>query len=372
MTVLVLALAAGGVAWALTRPSAVLAHPVSHGPVVSEVMGTGTLEARVRATLGSKVAGRIETILVDQGQRVQANQILVRLDGTDLKRQVDMARADQAAAKAAVARAQADQTRFRAVLTAARREHERIRELVARNVLSQSDVDKAQDAVQIAEAGLGAAGSAVVEALRRETASARSLEFQEVRLAETVIRAPFDGLITRRHREPGDVLVPGSPVLSLIATDELWISAWVDETEIARLAPRQPARVVFRSLPERNFSGTVSRLGAEVDRETREFIVDVLVKELPKNWAVGQRAEVYVEVGRAEDALSVPARLIGRRAGASGVFVHEDGRARWREVVLGLAGRGVVEVKEGLQVGDQVLEPRGQRGLRDGARVALP
>lgn len=370
--VLALAIVAGGVAWALTRPSPALAHSVARGPVIAEVMGTGTLEARVRTTLGSKVAGRIEAILVDQGQRVKANQVLVRLDGADLKRQVEVARADQAAAKAAVTRAEADKTRFQAVLTAALREHERIRELVANNVLSQRDVDKAQDAVQIAEAGLGAAQSAVIEALRRETASARSMDYQEIRLAETVIRAPFGGLITRRHREPGDVLVPGSPVFSLIATDELWVSAWVDETEMARLAPGQSARVSFRSLPERDFSGSVSRLGAEVDRETREFIVDVLVSELPKTWAIGQRAEVYIEVERVEDALVVPARLIGRRDGASGVFVHEEGRARWREVVLGLAGRGIVEVKEGLKVGDQVLEASGKRGLKDGARVTLP
>ena len=187
-----------------------------------------------------------------------------------------------------------------------------------------------------------------------------------------MIRAPFEGLITRRHREPGDVLVPGSPVFSLIATGELWISAWVDETEMARLAPGEGARVVFRSLPAGDFRGTVSRLGAEVDRETREFIVDVRVSELPKNWAIGQRAEVYIEVGRVEDAVVVPSRLIERRAGAPGVFVLEAGRARWRAVVLGLSGRGIVEVKEGLEAGVQVLEPRGERPLRDGARVTLP
>jgi len=179
-------------------------------------------------------------------------------------------------------------------------------------------------------------------------------------------------LIARRHREAGDVLVPGSPIFFLIATDELWVSAWVDETEMSRLAPGQRARVVFRSNPEREFRGAVARLGREVDRETREFVVDVRVEELPANWAIGQRAEVFVEVGRSEGALAVPARLIHQRDGAPGVFVHRAGRSHWQRVRLGLRGQGIVEVVAGLEDGDQVLEPSEGDALRDGGRVVLP
>ena len=340
--------------------------------MVAEVMGTGTLEARVSTTVASKIAGRIETIAVDQGERVVANQVLVNLDGADIRRQVEVARADEAAAEAAVERSRADRVKSQTILAAARREYERTRELVSKSVLSQVEADMAQDAVRIAEAGLGAASSAVSEAELRHTASARALDYQEARLAETVIRAPFAGLVTRRHREPGDVLVPGSPIFSLIATEELWVSAWVDETEMARLAEAQEARVVFRSKPKRDFKGSVARLGREVDRETREFIVDVRVEDLPRNWAIGQRAEVFVEVDRSPDALSVPARLIRRRGDQRGVFVNDQGRARWREVRLGIQGRGVVEVAEGLQEGDAVLERSDGRPLREGARVALP
>lgn len=372
IAVLIVAVGVSLLAWLYAKPVAVGAHTASTQVVVAEVMGTGTLEARVSTTIASKIAGRIETIVVDQGERVEANHVLVNLDGADIRRQVEVARADRAAAEAAVGRSRADKVKSQAILTAARREYDRIRELVRKGVMSQVEVDKAQDAVRIAAAGLGAASSAVTEAVRRQTASARSLEFQEARLAETVIRAPFAGLITRRHREPGDVLVPGSPIFSLIATDELWVSAWVDETEMGRLADGQKARIVFRSKPAREFSGTVARLGREVDRETREFVVDVRVKDLPKNWAIGQRAEVFVEVDRSTDALAVPARLVRRRADATGVFVHSDGRAHWRAVKLGLQGRGVVEVKDGLQAGEAVLERSDGRPLRDGGRVAMP
>jgi len=362
---------AGFLGWFLLRPIAVAAQAVSRQAIVSEVMGTGTLEARVETSIGSKIAGRIESIPVDQGDRVEAGQVLLRLDDADLSRQVDVARANKAAAEAALERAQADQLRAEVVLAAARRELARTRELVSKSVVSQIDADKAQDLVGIAEAALGAERSAVTEGQRRVTASARNLDYQEARLTETVIKAPFPGLITRRHRESGDVLVPGSPVLTLISTEQLWVSAWADETEMGRLAVGQKARVVFRSRPEREFDAAVARLGREVDRETREFVVDVRVDDLPRNWAIGQRAEVFVAVDRVEDALTVPPRFISRERGEPGVFVRDGDRSRWRKVTLGLRGRGSVQVSEGLQEGQEVLEPAEARPLRDGARVVV-
>ncbi len=185
--------------------------------------------------------------------------------------------------------------------------------------------------------------------------------------------APFDGLVVRRQRDPGDVVVPGSPVLSLIDTRELWISAWVDETEMARLRPEQPARVVFRSEPDRPYPGRVARLGREADRETREFVVDVHVLELPTNWAVGQRAEVYIETDRKGSALLVPARFVVWRAETPGVFVEDDGRATWRPIRTGLRDAELVEVVEGLKEGEAVLSPAAPKELlEDGRRIKTP
>jgi multidrug efflux pump subunit AcrA (membrane-fusion protein) len=161
-----------------------------------------------------------------------------------------------------------------------------------------------------------------------------------------VVRAPCAGLIVRRDRDPGDVVVPGSSMLFLVSTDELWISAWVDETEMARL-------------------------GREVDRETREFLVDVRVRELPENWAVGQRAEVYVETGRKTDVVLLPTRFVVWRDGKAGTFIERDGHAAWRPLRLGLRGRESVEVVEGLSEGERAITPAAQAaGLKPGQRVA--
>lgn len=157
------------------------------------------------------------------------------------------------------------------------------------------------------------------------------------------------------------MVTAGSSVLFLVSLTEMWVTAWVDETELARLAEGQPARVVFRSESTVEYPGSVSRLGRETDRETRELVVDVHVERLPANWAVGQRAEVYIRTDQRENVTLLPAGLVLLREGRTGVVVDEGGRARWREITIGLRGREVVEVVSGLSAGEIVVSPKGPR-----------
>jgi len=225
----------------------------------------------------------------------------------------------------------------------------------------------------VAEAEFSRAEAGLIEAQKQVIAAEKTLEYHHARLADTVIAAPFDGLIVRRDRDPGNVVVPGSSVLVLVSTDELWISAWVDETEMDRLRPGQPARVVFRSQPNKSYAGEVARLGREADRETREFLMDVWVRELPTNWAVGQRAEAYIEVARKQDVTLLPAHLVSRRDGQPGAWVASDGKARWHDITLGLRGHEVVEVVDGLAAGDAIIFVAGARAtpLAPGKRVMV-
>jgi len=258
-----------------------------------------------------------------------------------------------------------------AVLDKARYDFDRVHGLLEHDEAATVEIQETTKALRVAEAELARSEAALTESQKQVIAAEKTLEFQQARLADSVILAPFDGLIARRDRDPGDVVVPGSLVLLLVATDEMWISAWVDETEMARLAVGQPARVIFRSEPQRAYAGELARLGREVDRETREFIADVRVRELSSNWAVGQRAEVYIEAGRKAEVVCVPSRLVVWRDGKAGTFVDQAGRATWRSLKLGLRGREIVEVVSGLNVGDSVVTPADANSgvLKPGQRI---
>lgn len=355
------------------RPTSVIVHTVAPGEVRGEVMGTGTLEARIKTTISPRIQERLAEVLVDQGDRVQAGQLLARLDEGELKRQVEVSEAALASTRATADRVRVDEARAQAVEQQARQDHKRISDLVVTKVSSQAEMDKAIELLQVAESDLRRARAATVEAQQQINLAEKSLAYQQERLTFTRILSPYAGLVTRRDRDPGGVVVPGSSILQLIQTNELWVSAWVDETAAAGLALGQKARVRFRSRAGQSYPGEVARLGRETDRETREFLVDVGVKELPPNWTIGQRAEVFIETGRKADALAVPQRFLQWQNGKAGVFIAAGGNAVWREVTPGLRGGDTVEVMQGLAVGEKVVAPADpkQSPLKSGQRVAV-
>ena len=338
-------------------PIPVNSSQVRDGAIKQEVMGTGTLEARVQAIISAKISGRLAEVLVDQGDRVKKGQLLAKLDDADLAQQVEIAKAEITATKAGIDRIAAEITSAEATVAQARSAHNRMEQLSKVKAVSDQDLDDAIEKRAVAEAQLRRTELAKVEIEHQVFKAEKSLQYYQEKLADTNIYAPFDGLITRRERDPGSVLVPGSSILQIISTDQMWVSAWVDETAMAGLAINQPAQIVFRSEPERFYNGTVARIAPLADRETREFLVDVLITELPKLWAVGQRAEVYIETANKDSALLVPSNAVCWRNGKPGLYISNDKHAQWRNLELGLRGKDMVEVQNGVSLNDVVIWP---------------
>ena len=371
--VFLLALVAAAVFWVKTRPVPVLAHRVGVSAVVAEVMGTGTLDARVKTVISPRLQERLAEVSADQGDEVRAGQVLARLDDRESRAQVAVAEAALAAARATVEKMRAEEVGVRAVEASARLSHQRASELSGKSMLSQENMDKAVERLRTAEADVARARAAITESELLREAAEKSLAYQKERLSFTRIECPYDGLIVRRDRDPGGVVVPGGSLMLLASTNEMWVSAWVNETASAGLKVGQPARVVFRSDEANTVAGEVARLGRETDRETREFLVDVRVRALPPNWTVGQRAEVFIETGRAASALAVPQSFLQWREGQPGVFVNEGGVARWRGVTLGLQGREMSEIAKGIAAGQQIVRPSAAKkaALADGQRIKV-
>lgn len=338
-------------------PVSVIGYSVGKGDVVAEAMGTGTVGVRTRAVIGSRIQGRVVELGADQNDRVSKGQMLVRLDDSDLARQAEMAEAGLAATRATLERVRADGDRAKAVLDQARLSNRRFEELRAAQSVSQSDLDKSLEGLRVAEADVARAKAAVEEAVRQVETAEKTVAYRKALVDETRIASPFDGLIVRRDREIGDIVVPGAPVFDLIDPQVVWVSAWVDESRMAEIRRDQPARIVFRSEPEVEYPGRVARVGREVDRETREYVVDVFVDRLPSAWALGQRADVHIRTGSRRDVVVVPPRYVTWVEGGAGVFREIDGVARWTPVETGIRGREGLEILGGLGIGDVVFAP---------------
>lgn len=343
---------------------------VSEGTIVAETLGTGTLEARVRAAVSPRISGRIAEVLADQGDKVVKGQKLLLLDDEDLKQQVEMARAELSVAHAGAEKSETEIRRAEAVEREANVYYTRVSEIASSGAVSIDALEKAQKQTQVAQAELASAQTASAEAQKRVVKAQAALRYAEAQLAYTVVTAPFDGVIVKRNREPGDVVVPGSAALEMISLEELWISAWVDETQLGRIAVGQPAKIVFRSTGSGELKGRVARIAPQADRESRELLVDVSIDELPEKWAIGQRAEVYIETARKENASVIPHRAVAWRQRKPGVFVIAGGRALWREITLGIEGRSHVEAVSGLEH-EQTLMIPGLKPPREGRKLKV-
>jgi HlyD family secretion protein len=203
----------------------------------------------------------------------------------------------------------------------------------------------AESQVAAAKAAVTAQEAAVKQAESETHAAAAIHKY-------TDIVAPMDGLITVRKAEVGNTIAPGTPIFQMVDTDQIWVAAWIDETQVAQLREGQPATITLRS--GRAFQGEVERLNKEADTATRELEVDVKFTKLPEPLVIGEEAEVDIDTGR-QQALAVPLSAITEHSGAKGVLVVANGRAQFRPVSLGLQDEQRTAVLQGLKAGDMVI-----------------
>lgn len=364
-------LAAGYLAF--LKPADVTPHRVTKGVVLVEALGTGSVESRRTVDVSFEVTARIVQIRVDQGDLVTKGQELASIDNSTFDAAVALAEQEVSLAESTRQRLDADIERARAVLKGADDGLNRIRPLVESGAASEEALDLADERQQVATAELARSQAASLEGLEAASAARRRLDSAKAAFARTVVRSPFDGIVLAREREVGDVAIPGAAVLKLAATDTIWASVWVDETYLDSLSVGLPAHITLRSDVANVPQGRVARIGREVDRQTRELLVDVSFDDLPERLVIGQRVDLWIELTRRSDVLCVPTHAVVQREDQQGVFLARDGRAEFRALKLGQRGRELVEVTQGLSLDDVWLDPivADNKPLRAGQRIRL-
>lgn len=347
---------------------------VRREPLVHRVVVSGRVSPPAEVTVASRAVGKVEAVLVDEGQRVEPGQVLVRLDS-------DTPRADLARAAAALRQARARLTqllevsapqRAEAVRQAAvereqaERALERARGLAEAGAITRVQLDEAQAAVDVArskqtsaEAQAAASGRGGAEQRLAEAAVAQAeaeLGAAEARLAEASLTASVPALVLRRDVEPGDSVQPGQALLKLARVGDTRLTVEPDERSLAYLQPGQPALASADAFPRERFPARVETVAPSVDPDRGTVEVKLSVPQPPAYLRPGMTVSVDIEVGRRDAALVLPAGAVRDAASERPwVLVARDGRAVRLDVELGLRGEGTVEVVKGLSEGDVVL-----------------
>jgi HlyD family secretion protein len=348
----------------------------AYAPLVRSLRFSARVEALSRVEVGSTVTGRIERVLVTEGQQVGKDALLLELESQELRAALTQAEASRAQAVSRLAglrstgrsAVQAALQQAQAALRAAQAEFDRVTQLVAQNFVSDSRLDDARRARDVAQAQLDAAraqaqavadnGTEVLQAQAQLQLADAGIAAANARLAQTRVRAPADAQVLSRQVEPGQIVQPGRALLTLALKGPRQLTAQVDERFLDQLALEQPAAVVADAYPGRRFAAQVLSIAPAVDAQRGAIEVKfALVGETPAFLREDMTLSIEVETGKRARALVVPiaALTMGTDPTRASLRVVQDGRIEERDVRLGLRTMGAAEVRAGLDDGEEVV-----------------
>ncbi len=285
---------------------------LTRGDIVDAVGATGTLQAVTTVQVGSQVSGNIQWLGADFNSIVKKDQVIARVDPSLFQAAVEQSRANLIRSRADHVKANADGERNKVALVDATQKYTRAKELAARSLLSQSDLDAAKIAVDSAQAALQSSQAAAQSAQAQVAQAQATLNQNQVNLDHCTISAPIDGIVTSRNVDVGQTVAASfqSPTLFIIAADltKMQVNANIDEADVGRIRPGQHVTFKVDAYPTEDFRGTVSQIRLQPivvqNVTTYGTVIDVPNPELKLK--PGMTANVKVEIARRTDVLRVP------------------------------------------------------------------
>jgi RND family efflux transporter MFP subunit len=345
-----------------TEPVDVTTAQVAITDVARAIESGGVVQARTTATIASRILAPVRRVRVSPGDHVREGQTLVVLDGDDLAAGARAARSAARAAEQGSEAAAAEYLAADAGLVLARASHDRIAGLTARRSATAQELDDATAVLRSAEARVASASARRSQAaLAVETARAAGDQASTISSFTTIV-APFDGTITEKMVEPGNMASPGVPLLRLEDTRGFRLEVRLDETRVGQIRNGDHVPVLLET-GTTLLQGTVFEISRALDADAHAFLVKVALPDAP-----GLRSGEFGRArfgGSPRRALTVPSSAIVRRGQLTSVFVVEKGIARVRLVDLSES-----EVLAGLTESEVViLSP--PAGVTDGRRVSV-
>ncbi|MFT5686441.1 MAG: membrane fusion protein (multidrug efflux system) [Myxococcota bacterium] len=272
------------------------------------------------ALLGSAAGGFIERVSVKEGDAVSRGQALIQVNTAVYAAQRQQADANLALAKATVKRTEA-----------------------LGDLASPAQLDQVRTQLIIAES---------------------NADLARISHSRSVIRAPFSGVISKMNASKGEIAGPGSPLVRIVQLNPVHVSISVSDRDVVSLKPGMKAAISTEAIGD-VFPGTVTHIDPAADLQTRSFTVEIAVDNPDGRLLPGMIASASIGGELASDAVVIPQDWLVTRIDGVGVFVDEDGVARWRDVTPGQIIHDQVVITDGVSVGDRVVFT-GHRGLADG------
>ena len=351
----------------------------SQAQVTRAIRVSGSLIADEEAEVAAETAGRIVETPVELGTRVAAGAPLVRISAEQASAQVAEAEANAAQVSAALnltPGAPFDPNNTPDVIAAkaehelAVSEYERFKSLLAERVVSQSEYDQRATRVESTKRRYEATRDGMNQRFRQWQSATARVALAKKSLGDTVVRAPFAGMVSDRKVSVGDFVTTGTKVVTVVRVSPLRLSLTVPEQLVSRVAPGQKVDLRVDAYPDRTFSGTVKYVSPALRAEQRALTVEAIVANESGELKPGLFATAEIFQDQTEEALLLDRNAIQTTSGTSRVFVVRGEKVEEHVVRTGQVVGAQVEIVEGLAAGDSVAVAKSGT-LTDGTRITV-
>lgn len=309
---------------------------------IPKLMLNGSIEGKTTATVSAKLAGRIEQVLVQEGQHVNAGDALAKLESVELQNSVRTAQDAVNKAKINYDLAMMDYNRYQT--------------LAAQGAISQQTLDTAEAKKRIAEADLSTAVNNQSNAQQQ--------------YAYGMITAPVDGVVANVTATVGQVVSPGATLMVVEEIGQVYAVVNIEQKDLAMVKQGQPAEVTVDTYGDKVFMGTVDTINPEAGSANRMFRTKVKIDNPSGELKGGMFSKVQLATGEAAQILTIPQAAIIQKQGIYYVFTVANGKATRHQVEVGGVTGDRIEITSGLQVGEQLAVSNVSQ-LKDGETVTI-
>lgn len=347
-------------------------------PVTRFIRATGSLMAEDQADVAAEVAGRIVATPVERGSIVTEGTVLVRISPTEADAQVKEAEANAAQIEARLGMTSGspfDVNKVPEVQTArasfelAQNEFNRIKSLLDQRVVSQSEFEQRRTQMEAARQQYDAARNGASQQYQALQGARARVALAQKSLADTVVRAPFAGLVGERLVSTGDYVTKGMKVATVVRVNPLRVQLTIPEQFISGVKVGAPVVFQVDAYPGREFTGTVRFVSPGLEANRRALTIEAVVPNQSGDLKPGLFATARIDQPEKTPAIMVPATAVLTQAGTSRVYVVNGDHVEERIVTLGQPGDALVEIATGLKTGEKVAT-KNVAQLFDGAKVS--
>jgi membrane fusion protein (multidrug efflux system) len=362
---------------AAAAPIATAPAAATEAPIARFIRATGTLMAEEQADVAAETAGRVVSAAIERGTPVSQGAELVRISSTETDAQLKEAEANASQIEARLGftpgttfevSAVPEVQNAKAAFELAQSEFARIKSLLDQRVVSQSEFEQRRTQMEAARQQYEAAKNGAAQQYQMLQAARARVSLARKAQADTVVRAPFNGVVAQRLVSTGDYVTKGMKVATVVRVNPLRVQLTVPEQAVSAMGVGQPVTFEVDAYPGRQFQGTVKYVSPSLQADQRALTVEALVPNANGVLKPGLFATARIEQPARTPGVLVPATAVQATSGTSRVFVVAGDHVEERIVTTGETVGDRVEITNGLKAGERVATKNvGQ--LADGTRV---